>query len=107
LAKVVQKKITDLIDEKISILKKKDFKHDNEETSFRPFVNSITVKISAKEIAATVKKKKKDEYIEQKFRITKQTNFEDLKNAACEFWDLDKTRYSIYDENYHDLMSLN
>lgn len=27
--------------------------------------------------------------------------------AASEFWGLDGSRYSLYDENFHDLMSLN
>lgn len=50
---------------------------------------------------------RKEDYVEQRFRITKQTTFEDLRIGACEFWGLDKSKYSLYDENFHDLMSLN
>lgn len=50
---------------------------------------------------------RKEEYVEQRFRITRQTTFEDLRIGGCEFWGLDKLKYSLYDENFHDLMSLN
>ena len=64
------------------------------------------MKLKAKELA-NIKKKKKDEYIEQKFRITKMTTFDDLKKEACYFWGMDALKFSLYDENFHDLMSLN
>ena len=53
------------------------------------------------------KRKKKDDYLEQKFRIMKNTTFEDLRKESCEFWGIDPSKYSLYDENLHDLMSLN
>ena len=34
-------------------------------------------------------KKKKAEFVEQRFRITKKTTFDELKKAACDFWSLD------------------
>ena len=52
-------------------------------------------------------RKKKSEFVEQRFRITKQTTFSDLKDASCDFWGLDAPKFSLYDDNYHDLMSLN
>jgi hypothetical protein len=52
-------------------------------------------------------KTKKAEFVEQKFRITKSTTFDELKRASCDFWDLDPLKFNLYDENFHDLMSLN
>lgn len=52
-------------------------------------------------------KKKKAEFVEQRFRITKKTTFDELKIAACDFWALDNSKFNLYDENLHDLMSLN
>ena len=44
--------------------------------------------------------------VEQKFRITKMTSFEELKRCACDFWGLDPELFHFYDENFNDLMSL-
>eukprot|EP00347_Sterkiella_histriomuscorum_P023471 403334518 len=85
--------------------KQEEVQWDNTE-SYRPFVNSINIKLKAKEIMMG-KRKKKDDYLEQKFRITKTTAFNDLRQESCEFWGLDSHKYSLYDENFHDLMSLN
>ena len=31
----------------------------------------------------------------------------ELRAESCEFWGLDSSKFSLYDENLHDLMSLN
>ena len=98
--------MTELIEDKIQIFKRFDRLNGIGEGDVRPFVNSIIVKLKAKELA-NIKKKKKDDYIEQKFRITKMTTFDDLKKEACQFWGMDPLKLSLYDENFHDLMSLN
>lgn len=94
-----------MIEDKIQILRSTQLKFDSNE-SMRPFVNAIKVKLNARDIGI-VKKKKKDNYVEQKYRITKETTFERLKTAACEFWGVEKEKYTLCDENFHDLMSLN
>jgi len=52
-------------------------------------------------------KKSKYEFTEQKFRITKTTTFLDICSVACQFFDVDDNQFQLYDENFHDLMSLN
>lgn len=103
--KRINQKVLEIIEDKVSIFKTSN-KYDSTQ-SYRPFVNSINVKLKAGELNQAVKKKKKDEYLEQRFRITQTTNFPDLKSEACAFWGLDPHKYSLYDENLHDLMSLN
>lgn len=61
--------------------------------------------IAAKEVGGG--RKKKVDYVEQRFRITKTTTFGDLLEVACRFWALDEKKFKLYDENFHDLMSLN
>lgn len=95
-----------MIEDKITIFKRMDRLNGFGDSDIRPFVNSIIVKLKAKEIAS-IKRKKKDEYLEQKFRITKMTTFDDLKKEACQFWGMTVSEFSLYDENFHDLMSLN
>jgi hypothetical protein len=104
--KHINQRVIELLEDKILIFRKENMKFESSE-GLRPFVNSINVKIQAKEINSVVKKRKKEEYLEQRFRITKSTTFTDLKEEACCFWGLDPLKYSLYDENLHDLMSLN
>ena len=103
--KRIEAKIQQLVEDKISILRGNLHKYDNSETQ-RPFVNSIKIKLKSLELGK-MRRNKKDDYLEQKFRITKQSTFDDLRTVACEFWGLDRYKYSLYDENFHDLMSLN
>ena len=99
----------ELIEEKIQILRSNMHMQKDHTERERPFVNSINVKLKAKEIGMRGGRSgsKKEEYVEQRFRITRQTTFEDLRIGGCEFWGLDTGKYSLYDENFHDLMSLN
>lgn len=60
--KRINTKIQELIEEKIYILRKDYLKHDNHENS-RPYVNSVTIKLKAKEIIS-LKKKRKEDYIQ-------------------------------------------
>lgn len=46
-------------------------------------------------------------YLEQEFKLTKDTNFEILKDMCCDFWGLKKDSYSLYDAKFGHLMALN
>ena len=51
------------------------------------------------------KKKRRDEYVQQTFRIGKHTSFLDLRDEACQFFGLDES-FMLFDESMNDLMSL-
>ena len=59
--KRISKKVRELIEDKIQIFRR-DLKYDGTESA-RPFVNSINVKLKAKEIPS-IKKRRKDEFLE-------------------------------------------
>lgn len=48
----------------------------------------------------------REEMIEQKFRVTKNTSFFDMKREACIFWNLDPEEFTLVLPNKHDIMSL-
>lgn len=60
--KRINQKVLEIIEDKVSIFKTSN-KYDSTQ-SYRPFVNSINVKLKAGELNQAVKKKKKDEYLE-------------------------------------------
>lgn len=101
--KRINQRVIELLEDKIHVFKKESIKFEGSDSNW-PFVNSINVKLRAKDIHLVVKRQKKDEYVEQKFKIAKSTRFLDLKEEACSFWGLDKDWFSLYDENFHDLM---
>lgn len=47
--------------------------------------------------------------MEQKFKVTKDTSFFDMRNEACGFWGLTdvKDDFTLVLPNMHDIMSLN
>ena len=46
---------------------------------------------------------------EQVFKVTQDTSFIDMRNEACQFWDLEdiKDKFTLVLPNMHDIMSLN
>ena len=45
--------------------------------------------------------------IVQKFRVNKNTSFEDMKRAACKFWCLNPDHFTLVMPNMHEIMSMN
>ena len=47
--------------------------------------------------------------MEQKFKVTKDTSFQDMRDEACGFWGLTKVKdeFTLVLPNMHDIMSLN
>lgn len=47
--------------------------------------------------------------MEQKFKVTKDTTFVNMRDEACGFWGLDdyKDEFTLVLPNMHDIMSLN
>ena len=39
--------------------------------------------------------------------MTKETNFDTLRNMCCSFWGLDRNHYSLYDQRFGHLMAIN
>ena len=81
----------------------------------RGYVKAVNVKLDSCNLSPQLlivalkgaeQRRKKHEMVEQKFRITKMTSFEELKRCACDFWGLDPELFHFYDENFNDLMSL-
>lgn len=60
----------------------------------RPYVNSVVVRVLSKDIGKPMKNRK-DIYSEQKFRLTNNITFKELKKATCNFYALRK----IYNPN--------
>ena len=46
-------------------------------------------------------------YLEQEFKLTKETNFKTLRDMCCDFWGLKRENYSLYDSKFGHLMALN
>ena len=81
----------------------------------RGYVKAVNVKLDSGNLSPQLlivalkggeQRRKKHDMVEQRFRITKMTSFEELKRCACDFWGLDPELYHFYDENFNDLMSL-
>ena len=53
--------------------------------------------------------KTREDFLEQVFKITKNDSFQDLKDEACKFWQIDddKNDFTLVLPNKHDIMSLN
>ena len=51
----------------------------------------------------------KTEFLEQKFKVTKETSFIDMRDEACLFWGLEdkKDLFNLVLPNLHNIMSLN
>lgn len=51
----------------------------------------------------------KTEFLEQKFKVTKETSFKDMRDEACLFWGLqDKCdQFNLVLPNLHNIMALN
>ena len=64
----------------------------------RIFCDEVKVKVP-QSVAQKFSFSKRDEreYFEAKFRISKTTTFEMLREMCCKYWELDKTRHSLYD----------
>ena len=47
--------------------------------------------------------------LEQNFKVVENTSFIDMRNEACQFWDIEseKEQFSLVLPNNHDIMSLN
>lgn len=124
--KIVQDTLKDMIDEFVEVLRqdyqeadaKKDGADDKEGdgTQIRTYVNNVTIKALTSDITKNSSSDSKNQdFIEQKFRITKDVTWIDLLNEAKDFWGLneedkdpgERTKYSLMLPNNHDIMSLN
>jgi len=92
------------LEERVEFMKQINMQRRDLQEDPRPYVNSILVKISAKDLLGF--QRKKNEYVQQAFRINKFTTFTALLTEACKFWNLSEEEYQLYDEHFHDLMSL-
>ena len=72
----------------------------------RPYCNKVMVKVARTELLQ-IDNKKQAVYLEQEFKLTKETNFETLKDMCCQFWGLNQDKYSLYDSKFGHLMALN
>mmetsp|Transcript_473 Transcript_473/g.930 ORF Transcript_473/g.930 Transcript_473/m.930 type:complete len:336 (+) Transcript_473:387-1394(+) len=131
--KLVQDKVKTLIDEKIVVLKQ-DYAEGKSKastlggdqgagggmsqgdgTQILTYINNVVIKVPLKDVtsiqadqkSSEVKDLSKQEFLEQKFKVTKETTFIQMKNEACNFWELDKNLYTLTLPNMHDLMTLN
>jgi hypothetical protein len=64
------------------------------------------VKVAKTELLQ-IESQKQTVYLEQEFKLTKDTDFEVLRDMCCHFWSLDKKYYSLYDSKFNHLMALN
>jgi hypothetical protein len=46
------------------------------------------------------------EYLEQLFRVNKETSFKILLQEACNFWNLNTSEFTLVLPNMHDIMML-
>lgn len=72
----------------------------------RPYCNKVMVKVPQTELLK-IETKKQVIYLEQEFKLTKDTDFPTLNKMCCDFWGLDHNNYSLYDQKYGHLMALN
>lgn len=72
----------------------------------RPYCNKVMVKVARTELLQ-IDNNKQAVYLEQEFKLTKETNFETLKDMCCHFWGLNEDKYSLYDSKFGHLMALN
>lgn len=109
-----------MIDEYIKVLRQdfqEESKNDGEGnekegdgTQIRTYINNVTIKALTSDITNVQKQdSKNEEYIEQKFRVTKDTTWNDMLTEAMEFWGLSQSeqKFTLVLPNQHDIMSLN
>jgi len=72
----------------------------------RPYINRIIVKVPKTELIK-IQSRKQVVYLEQTFKLTKETNFKTLCHMCCDFWGLNRNQYSLYDAKLGHLMALN
>jgi len=62
---------------------------NKEFTITRPYCNRVTVKVPKTELLQ-IETRKQVVYLEQEFKLTKDTNFDTLRNMCCDFWGLNR-----------------
>ena len=62
----------------------------------RPYCNRVMVKVPRTELLK-IETRKQIIYLEQEFKLTKDTDFPTLNKMCCDFWGLDAANYSLYD----------
>lgn len=72
----------------------------------RPYCNRVTVRVARSELMQ-IQSRRQVIYLEQEFKLEKDTDFETLKTQCCRFWGLSESEYSLYDSKYSHLMALN
>ena len=72
----------------------------------RPYCNKVMVKVPKTELLQ-IETRKQVVYLEQEFKLTKDTNFVTLRDMCCDFWGLKRENYSLYDAKFGHLMALN
>lgn len=80
-------------------------------------MNNVTIKILTSDVISTDESsggRVREEYFEQKFKITVDTTFKKLRDEACTFFGFDPVKdaekidlYSLMLPNRHDIMCLN
>ena len=75
-------------------------------TMTRPYCNRVMVKVPKTELLK-IETRKQIVYLEQEFKLTKETDFPTLKDMCCDFWGLENSNYSLYDQKLGHLMALN
>lgn len=99
-------KLSQLLDNKIKMLKKdKNYERQEEQSDpGRPFVSRVLIYYRAKPDHHSHEELDpnmivtKQTYIHY-FRISKKTTFSNLKSAACEFWEADEKKFALFDDS--------
>ena len=58
-------------------------------TMVRPYCNKVMVKVPKTELLQ-IETRKQTIYLEQVFKLTKETNFKTLRDMCCDFWGLNR-----------------
>ena len=81
-------------------------------TQFRPYINFALVKVLSSDVIKSEKaviNRNRATFLEQKFKITKDTTFAELRDECTKFWDIyiDKDNYTLMQPSMHDMMCVN
>lgn len=66
----------------------------NDGTQIRTYINCVTIKVDLADVLGIEKVagKTKTKMLQQNFKVTQDTSFIDMRNEACQFWDLEEER---------------
>ena len=64
----------------------------------RPYCNKVMVKVPKTELLQ-IETRKQVVYLEQEFKLTKDTNFVTLRDMCCDFWGLKRENNIIIHKN--------